>query len=107
MVSAGMPRPRQIRASGGGLTSLVWRQILADVLDAELVTTSTIEGAAYGAAILAAVGIGWFPDALTATSELVRTAPAAAPGLAVSTYADSHAAFRDLYPALTPFFHRP
>lgn len=107
MVAAGMPRPRQIRASGGGLASPVWRQILADVLDAELVTTSTTEGAAFGAAILAAVGSGWFPDAPAATSELVRTTPAAAPGPAAAAYADTHAAFRELYPALTPFFHRP
>lgn len=106
MVAAGMPRPGQIRASGGGLASPIWRQILADVLDTELVTTSTTEGAAFGAAILAAVGIGWFPDAPAATSELVRTTPAAAPGPAASVYADAHAAFRELYPALTPFFHR-
>lgn len=107
MIAAGMPIPRQIRASGGGLASPVWRQILSDVLDAELVTTTTTEGAAFGAAILAAVGIGWFPDTPAATSELVTTTPAAAPGPAAAAYADAHAAFRELYPALTPFFHRP
>ena len=62
MVAAGMPRPTQIRASGGGLASPTWRQILADVLDAQLVTPSTTEGAAFGAATLAAVGVGWFSD---------------------------------------------
>ena len=36
MVEAGMPRPTQIRASGGGLASPLWRQILADILDAEI-----------------------------------------------------------------------
>ena len=60
MVAAGMPAPAQIRASGGGIASPLWRQILADVLGAEIATVSTTEGAAYGAAMLAAVGAGWF-----------------------------------------------
>jgi len=106
MLAAGMPRPAQIRASGGGLASGVWRQILADVLDAELVTTSTTEGAAFGAAILAAVGAGWFRDVPAAVAEIVRTTPAAAPGARRSAYAVAHAAYRDLYPALAPSFRR-
>ncbi len=106
MVEAGMAQPAQIRASGGGLASPTWRQILADVLGAELVTTSTTEGAAFGAAILAAVGAGWFPDVPAAATALVRTQPAASPGPAKATYAEAHAAYRELYPALAPFFHR-
>jgi xylulokinase len=60
MTAAGMPAPAQIRASGGGTASALWRQILADVLDAEIATVSTTEGAAYGAGLLAGVGAGWF-----------------------------------------------
>ena len=106
MVAAGMPRPDQIRASGGGLASETWRQILADVLQADLVTTSTTEGAAFGAAVLAAVGSGWFSDVETAAGTLVRTAASASPGPASTAYADAHAAYRELYPALAPIFHR-
>ena len=106
MLKAGVPRPQQVRASGGGLASPAWRQILADVLGAELVTTSTTEGAAYGAAILAAVGVAWFRDVPEATAALVRTTPAAEPGPAANAYAEAHAAFRELYPALAPSFHR-
>jgi len=106
MLAAGMPRPAQIRASGGGLASDVWRQILADVLDAELVTTSTTEGAAFGAAVLAATGAGWYRDVPSAAAALVRTSHAASPGAARSAYATAHAAYRELYPALTPTFHR-
>jgi xylulokinase len=106
MVDAGVPRPSQIRASGGGLASVVWRQILADVLSAELVTTSTTEGAAYGAAVLAAVGASWFADVTEATSALVGTTHAADPGPAVAAYADAHEAYRELYPALGPSFRR-
>ena len=106
MVAAGMARPSQIRGSGGGLASPAWRQILADILDAELVTTSTTEGAAFGAAVLAAVGAGWFADVPAAANALVRTSPAAAPGPGRAACADAHAAYRELYPALAPIFHR-
>ena len=106
MLEAGVPRPQQVRASGGGLASPAWRQILADVLGAELVTTSTTEGAAYGAAILAAIGSSWFHDVPEATDALVRTSHAAEPGPAAAAYAEVHAVFRELYPALAPTFHR-
>lgn len=46
-------RPKQIRLTGGGSKNPVWRQILADVFDAEVVGLSTAEGAAMGAAIQA------------------------------------------------------
>ncbi|MGP1675223.1 MAG: FGGY-family carbohydrate kinase, partial [Candidatus Limnocylindrales bacterium] len=55
-----MPAPAQVRASGGGIASPLWRQILADVLGAEVATVSTTEGAGYGAGVLAAVGASWF-----------------------------------------------
>ncbi len=45
--------PREIRATGGGSKSAVWRQILADVFDAEVVCVANEEGAAAGAAIQA------------------------------------------------------
>jgi xylulokinase len=106
MLGAGVPRPPQIRASGGGLASPVWAQILADILDAELVTASTTEGAAYGAAMLAAVGIGWFDDVATAAGSIVRVSPVARPLSTGSAYADAFAAYRELYPALAPLFHR-
>jgi xylulokinase len=106
MREAGVARPSEVRASGGGLASPVWRQILADVLDAQLVTPSTTEGAAYGAAILAAVGAAWFGDVPEAATAVVRTTRAAEPGSAVAAYAEAHAAYRELYPALAPSFHR-
>ena len=106
MLAAGMPRPAEIRASGGGLASPLWRQILADVLQASLVTTSTTEGAAFGAAVLAAVGAGWFADVEAAAAALVTTQPAASPGPDEASYGAAHAAYRELYPALAPGFHR-
>jgi xylulokinase len=46
-------KPAQIRATGGGARSKVWRQIMADVFNAEVVTLKVGEGAAYGAALQA------------------------------------------------------
>jgi xylulokinase len=106
MIAAGMPAPAQIRASGGGTASPLWRQILADVLGAEIATVSTTEGAAYGAGLLAAVGAGWYPDAEAATDALVSATPAAGPGPDAARYDEAHALYRDLYPALAPIFHR-
>ena len=45
--------PKQIRATGGGANARVWRQIMADVFNAEVVTLKVGEGAAYGAALQA------------------------------------------------------
>lgn len=46
-------QPKQIRATGGGAKSKFWRQIMADVFNAEVVTIKVSEGAAYGAALQA------------------------------------------------------
>ena len=45
--------PREIRATGGGSKSAVWRQILADIFNAEVVCIANEEGAAVGAAVQA------------------------------------------------------
>ena len=46
-------KARQIRVTGGGSNSKLWRQIMADIFNAEVVTLKVSEGAAYGAAIQA------------------------------------------------------
>jgi sugar (pentulose or hexulose) kinase len=46
-------KPKQIRATGGGAKSKLWRQIMADVFNAEVATLKVSEGAAYGAALQA------------------------------------------------------
>jgi len=107
MLAAGMPAPTQIRASGGGTASSLWRSILADVLGAELATVTTTEGAAYGAAVLAAVGVGWDASVDAATARLISATPVATPGPDAERYAAPYERYRELYPALAPTFHRP
>ena len=72
--SVGAPVSGPIRATGGGSRSRLWRRILADVLEAPVATTSTSEGAAQGAAMLAAVGLGWFTS-VAASLRRARDAP--------------------------------
>ena len=106
MTATGVPAPSVIRASGGGTTSPLWRQILADVLDAQIATVGTSEGAAYGAGLLAEVGAGWYPSVDEAVAAQVTVTPIAEPGADAPRYAEAHAVYRDLYPALAPSFRR-
>ena len=106
MIVAGTPAPAQVRASGGGTASPLWRQILADVLRAEVAIVSTTEGAAYGAGLLAAVGAGWFPTVEVAATTFVTATRVAVPGLDTERYAAAHEIHASLYPALAPTFHR-
>ncbi|HET7678338.1 MAG TPA: xylulokinase [Candidatus Limnocylindrales bacterium] len=105
LVRAVMREPiPSVRASGGGTRSLLWRQILADVLEVPLETTVTSEGAAYGAALLAAVGAGWYTSVAEAAAACVRPASRVEPGSDRAAYGPTYAAYRDLYPALRPTF---
>lgn len=63
---------RQIRASGGGSKSQLWRQIQADVFGQKVVTINAEEGPAYGVALLAAVGAGAFKNVEEACAATIR-----------------------------------
>jgi xylulokinase len=105
MQAAGLAGIQQVRVSGGGARSPLWRQILADVLDAELVTVNTTEGAAYGAALLAAVGAGIFSDVESACAATIRLTGRTVSGAARDIYQEMYPLYRNLYLALRPTFH--
>ena len=105
MQQAGLSSIDQVRISGGGARSALWRQILADVLGVELVTVNTTEGAAYGAALLAGVGAGQWEDVEAACDATVTVTGKTTVDEATSTrYAKPYQSFRDLYPALKSTF---
>lgn len=104
MLDAGVAIPGEFRASGGGTNSRLWRQIVSDVLDVPLVGVGTVEGAAFGAAVLAAVGAGWFTSPRDAVAAMVRRSAVTEPGDTAS-YGRAYASYRSLYPALGPTFH--
>jgi xylulokinase len=71
-------------------------QLLADVLGCRCVRMERDEGPAFGAALLAGVGAGVWPDVRTACRETVRTADAFEPSGA--DYSEALARYRSLYP---------
>ena len=104
--SAGKVQVRQVRVSGGGAKSPLWRQILADVFNAELVTVNTTEGAAYGAALLAGVGTGAWKDVPSACQAAVRLTGSTKPQPEnLEQYEKQYRLYTELYPALKPVFH--
>jgi xylulokinase len=94
----------QVRASGGGARSAGWRQLLADVFETEIVLTNVTEGAAFGAALLAGVGAGLYPDVHAACAATIRVTDRVGPGPDAPVYADYYPLYRALYPALAPLF---
>ncbi|RPI91193.1 MAG: xylulokinase [Chloroflexi bacterium] len=105
--NAGLGTITQVRGSGGGTKGALWRQILASVLDAELVTVNTTEGGAYGAALLAGVGAGAWRDVPSACKAAIKITGSTSPDLAqVETYRKAYPVYRELYPALKPSFDK-
>jgi xylulokinase len=91
--------------SGGAVNSGVWRQLMTDIAGIPLYTINTTEGAAFGAAILAAVGAGAWPDVATACQQWVRSVDEIQPDPAgVADYQRLYPTFRQLYPALQTTF---
>ncbi len=103
--NAGLGAITQVRASGGGTKGKLWREILASVLEAELVTVNTTEGAAFGAALLAGVGAGAWPSVASACKAAVKRTGSAMPDPGqVDAYRKAYPLYRELYPALKPSF---
>lgn len=101
---AGLGDIQQVRVSGGGARSSLWRQILADVLNVELVTVNTTEGAAYGAALLAAVGAGLYNSVDDACQSAIQITGRTQPGPGAAAYAELYPLYQALYPALRDLF---
>lgn len=97
--------PAEAVVGGGAANSPVWRQLMTDIMGIPLYTVNTHEGAAFGAAILAAVGVGTFTDVPTACRQLIRKESVTEPDAAgVAEYARLYEAYRKLYPALKEIY---
>lgn len=96
----------QVRATGGGARSMLWRQMQADVYGVEVVTLAAEEGPAYGAALLAGVGAGLFADVDAAVTRCVTIADSLLPDPAAQErYAHVYTLYRSLYAALREHMH--
>ena len=96
----------QIRASGGGSRSLLWRQIQAEVYGKEIVTLRTSEGSALGAALLAGVGAGIYASVEQSAEAAIQIKDRLVPQPQhVSTYERYYQIYRNLYPAVQELSH--
>lgn len=105
MKSTGLTGIRQVRVSGGGARSPLWRQILADVLNSELITVNTTEGAAFGAALLAGVGAGVWDSVDKACDATIKQTGQTTPGKNAENYQPVYEIYRKLYPAIREISH--
>jgi len=96
---------QEVRASGGGARSSLWRQIQADLFNQEMVTLNIAEGPAYGAALLASVGTGIFDRIEDACHEAIQVIEHTKPiPKNVETYDRYYPLYRSLYGKLKPSF---
>jgi xylulokinase len=96
----------EVRVTGGGARSALWRQMQADILDQPVTTMRAEEGPAFGAALLAGVGAGVYPDVQGAVDAAVHTGDTFDPQpQAAQQYDSMYEVYRGLYGALKPAFH--
>lgn len=95
----------EVRASGGGGKSKLWRQMQADMFGCDINTINVSEGPALGVALLAAVGAGIYnsvPEACEATIKVKETMKPIAEN--VDTYKKYFPIYQNVYKALKPQF---
>lgn len=89
----------QIRVSGGGARSRFWRQMQADVYGQPVVTINAQEGPAFGVALLAAVGTGYFANIAEACSRAIKVVSTTVPN------ENSQSRYDRAYPEFGRLYH--
>ena len=95
--------PDHLLLTGGGAKSRLLRQLQSEIFGLPVTTVNREEGPAYGAALLAAVGAGAFPDLTAAVRATLTRAPLEVPDPnAHLDYAQPYLRFRQSFPAARP-----
>ena len=95
----------RVRLAGGGARSGFWRQLCADLFGTPVATLNSEEGGvAFGAALLAGVGVGAWASVPEASDACVRENPETRPGPEAPRYRPAVQRFRATYPRLAPIF---
>ena len=95
----------EVRASGGGGKSKLWRQMQADMFGCDINTINVSEGPALGVALLAAVGAGIYssvPEACEAAISVKDTMKPIQEN--VETYKNYFTVYQNIYKSLKPQF---
>jgi xylulokinase len=89
-----------VRATGGGARSKLWRQLQSDIYATPIRRTVADEGPAFGAALLAGVASGTYADVREATSVVELRQEVTEPARERSKiYEEYYEIYRSLYPA--------
>jgi xylulokinase len=95
----------EVRASGGGGKSKLWRQMQADVFGNRITTINSSEGGALGVAILAGVGAGVYKSVAEACDNVIKVKTTQDPDIALNArYAQFHGIYSQLYRSLKKDF---
>jgi xylulokinase len=95
--------PSHLLLTGGGARSALLRRMQSEVFGLPVTTVNREEGPAYGAALLAAVGAGAFPDLASAARATLTRAPLEHPEAGThDEYAVPYARFRQSFAAARP-----
>lgn len=95
----------QVVICGGGSRSAFWNQVKADVLQRDVYPARIAETGCLGAAILAAVGMGLYPDLSSASQTMIRLQEPIQPNPENrAAYEENYQVYRSLYPLLKPLF---
>jgi len=95
----------EVRASGGGARSELWRKIQTDVTNLPHVTINVDEGPALGVALLAGVGTGLYAGVSEACEAAIRVVGATGVcNVNRAAYDRFYAVYRSLYPSLREQF---
>ena len=96
---------QKVKLTGGGAKSPIWAQMIAHIMNVEVVTLTKEEGPAFGAAILAMVGDGIYSSVSSATHQLIKENESYQPEPSmVELYERKYHKFRKIYPALKHVF---
>lgn len=90
----------KIVSVGGGAKNKEWLQIQADIFDTEIVTLQVEEGPAFGAAMIAAVGCGWFKNLMACSTYFVHYGQNVTPQyFNQQKYCQIYSIYQKMYPA--------
>ncbi|WP_040951619.1 xylulokinase [Gorillibacterium massiliense] len=96
----------ELRVNGGGARSPFWRQMIADIFGAPVVTVNSTDGPAYGAAVMAASGV-LKRDTSELCEEWISVVTRCEPNPAnQAAYEKVYKVYRTLYPVLKDTFHQ-
>jgi len=97
---------KEVRVSGGGAKSKLWKQMQADIFEMDVWTLNSKEGPAFGAAILAAVGAGEYQKVEEACDTMIQKVDSCRPNEKLfEIYRRTYKLYNSIYPRIKDLFN--